>query len=87
MMALCLSSTPSATTFCPTPLKQKALSHLPQSQVGGTHHHLFSLQLHSNDPCSAGGKNILRLSQRQCYVFCEVIYEIVYFVMKGGLSH
>ena len=87
MMSLCLSSVQSSTSFSPTPQKTKSPAHFPQSQVGGPHHHLFSLQLLSNDLCSAGGKNILRSSQHQCYVFYEVIYKMVCFVMKMGLFH
>lgn len=69
MMAVSVKH-PHPITFSPTHQKQKALiSHFPQSQVGGPHHHLFSLQLLSADSCSVGAQNIFRLSQRQSCQF------------------
>lgn len=71
----------------PPPLKQRALSHFPQSQVGGPHHHLFLSQLLSNDPCSPGAENTFRWSQRQGCVFYDVIYESDDWTMKRAHSH
>lgn len=74
-------------TFSPNPLKHRALSGFPSSQERGPHHHLLSLQLLSNDPCSAEAENIFSTPpQCQFCVLYDVVFEIVYYEDEEGAS-
>lgn len=53
------------------PSKQKTLSHLPLSQVGGPHHHLFLLLLLSDDPDPVGGRMYLDCHNASVVLFME----------------
>lgn len=80
-----LSSLPDV-TFSTTPPRQGVLSHFPQSQAGGPHHHLFSMQLLSNDPNAAGAEYIFRLSKHQYCLCHDVVYTIVHFERAFSLN-